>query len=104
MKAVITGLNEEQTKIIYDGLRLSSWFDCDYTDLHKHISSSDLTDAANDEFLRNAQRHPIVEGNFLITTLTKQFGDRLFSTTYRQCMKNDHLYDKELSSQFKENK
>jgi hypothetical protein len=104
MKAVITGLNEEQTQIIYDGLGLNGWFDCDYADLHRHISGSDLTDAAKDEFLRTGSKNTTIEGNFLITTITKQFGEHYFSTTYRECVKNNHVYDKEFSSQFKQNK
>lgn len=107
MAKLIQGLNEEQTKTIYEGLDLSGWYDCDYTNLFPHVTESDLLEAANQEFDNmpwNAKgsKDTKVEGNFLVTTLIREFGDRKFSTTYRQCMKNDHIYDKEFSNTFKE--
>jgi hypothetical protein len=107
MAKVIKGLNEEQTEIIYNGLDLSGWYDCDYSNLFTHITETDLIEAANQEFDNmpcNAKgsKDTKVEGNFLVTTLIREFDGRVFSTTYRQCMKNDHIYEKEFSNIFKE--
>lgn len=107
MAKIIKGLNEEQTEIIYNGLDLSGWYDCDYSNLLPHITETDLIEAANQEFdniswYAKGSKSTEVKNNFLITTLIREFDGRVFSTTYRQCMKNDHIYEKEFSNIFKE--
>ena len=102
MAKVIKGLNEEQTKLLYQELGLDGWYDCHYPNLFPHVTDDILTQAANDEFDRSGWKETKAQGNFLVTTITRKCGDRDISTTYMQCVQNDHSYETEFSNLFKE--